>query len=177
MSRSGPEARAVFVPGKRGRPASHAVTGAGLAGSLLAIVLLVACGGHGAEGSGPHGHEREGRHAGGEAHGEHARALPPELQALHGVLAPVWHSEPGARRTAAACDAAATLVARAQAVADAAVPDGAEAGAWGEATADLVQTSRQLAAACGASAPESEAKLTAFHDAFHALVDLLAAAR
>ena len=91
------------------------------------MLALAGCGGsseeHHAEGEEHHGEH----HAGGEHHGEHRQSTagPPEVTALHGVIAPIWHSEPGPVRGQIACDQRADLEARTTAVVEGAVPEAA----------------------------------------------------
>lgn len=116
---------------------------------------------HHGEGHG-HGHGRGG--------GEAAEALPPTLDAFHTTLGPVWHLEPGAGRATQACTAAATLRENAGGVQSGAAPEGTDAAAWTAGSAALVAATDALVATCGAQGTDVEAKLTAVHEAFHALV-------
>lgn len=150
---------------------------------LLALVLsLAGCGGgssepahaehaehSGDEHHGEHGHGEHGHHGHGE-HGHH-HAATPGLGALHDVLAPTWHSEPGATRAALACENAAQLEERAQAVAAEAAPEGRDAAAWTEQTTQLTSSASALVAECSVSGPAVEARLSEFHDAFHVLIE------
>jgi hypothetical protein len=102
---------------------------------------------HHAEGHGEH----HGEH---HEQGEHA-ALPPELHALHEVLAPVWHTTPGPTRVAKACDGAKALSEKAKAVND----------------AELTKDFAAVEAACAKDGrAEVEPTLTVAHERFHALV-------
>ncbi len=104
---------------------------------------------------GEHHAEGHGEHHG-EHHeqGEHA-ALPPELHALHEVLAPVWHTTPGPTRVAKACDGAKALSEKAKAVND----------------AELTKDFAAVEAACAKDGrAEVEPTLTVAHERFHALV-------
>ena len=150
-----------------------------LAGVLLVSVVVAACGG-GAEHAACEGehcaeHSSGGEHHAmgeGEHHGEHA-AMPAELDALHEVLAPVWHTAPGETRTAAACNEAATFRERSNAVRAAAAPAGVDAAAWNQGTATLVAHAEALVASCAGANGDRDAKFSLYHDAFHALVDQL----
>ena len=147
--------------------------------ALVLSLSLVACGG--AQSEGDCGGDCAGHSAGGEGdcgreghggEGEHEgeAALPPTLAGFHETIAPVWHSEPGAGRATLACGAAATLRERAGAVQSGEAPAGVDAAAWTPAATALVTATDALAATCTAQGTDVEAKLTAVHEAFHALV-------
>jgi hypothetical protein len=111
-------------------------------------------------------------------HGKHgerekqAPAMAGPVGELHAVLAPVWHSAPGAGRAAKACEQAQALRERAAAVSAAPPPEGASPER-AAATKDLVTAADALVAACAAEGkPEVEAKLSTFHDAFHKVAEL-----
>lgn len=148
---------------------------------IASALTFAACGGGEA---GPAQNEysaAEGEHAGGEspeegAGHEHA-GMPAEVEAFHGALAPAWHSAPGESRSAEACRAAPALVERARAVVAAPAPTTVDQAAWGEAIGSLLSSSEALAAECDAQGSEAEAALSRVHDAFHSLVDQLAADR
>jgi hypothetical protein len=118
-----------------------------------------------------------GEHAGGESHhGEghgagHHGAMSPAVEALHDVLAPTWHSEPGATRAALACTNAAQLEERSRAVAAEPAPEGQTAEQWAGLTGALVDGATALSSECTASGPAVEERLSTFHDAFHAIVE------
>lgn len=135
---------------------------------LVASLSLAACGGGAAE---EHGGEHGGHHGEHGGGGEHHAALPPALDAFHDVLAPAWHSEPGATRSTEACTAAPTLRERAGTVQSDAAPEGVDAAAWTEATAALIANTEALVATCAEQGADGEAKLSAVHEAFHALVE------
>ena len=97
--------------------------------------------------------------------------MSPSLTALHDVLAPTWHAEPGATRAGLACTNAAQLEERARAVAADPAPEGQDAAAWTELTTQLTTTASALGAECTASGPAVEERLGAFHDAFHAIIE------
>lgn len=155
---------------------------------LSASLSLVACGGGAAQGHGEGHCEGEcegdcaGHTEGGEAHGAAAQgeehgALPPTIAAFHSAIAPVWHSEAGASRAAQACTAAASLREHAGSAQSAEAPAGTDATAWSAATAALVSSTDALVATCTAQGTDVEAKLTAVHEAFHALVEQVRADR
>jgi hypothetical protein len=130
------------------------------------------CDGEEAE-EGHHEGEHHAHGEGGEHHGEgHHAQMPASLATLHGVLRPVWHSEPGAARAGLACTNASRLDTESRAVAAAAAPAGVDAAAWSAAATQLTTTCAALVAECGASGAAVEAKLSTYHDAFHALVEL-----
>lgn len=109
------------------------------------------------------GHHGEGHHGGGH------HAMSPALESLHDVLAPTWHSEPGATRAALACTNAAQLEERSRAVA--AAPAEGDATTWTAQTTALTDAAAALVAECSASGPAAEERLSALHDAFHALME------
>lgn len=99
-------------------------------------------------------HEKA-HHAHGEGH-EHAD-LVPALKDFHGVIAPVWHSEPGATRIEKACASTKPMAEKAQATND----------------AELVAAVAALEGACVKEGrAEVEAKLAAVHDRFHAVAKI-----
>lgn len=118
---------------------------------------------------GEHGHH-------GEHHGEHHHEMPAPVTAYHDVLAPIWHSEPGATRDDRACAAAATFRERAAGVSSAPTPESAQGreAAWTAATTQLSTSSEALATACAAT-PRGDvaASLTAVHNAFHGLLEAM----
>lgn len=111
--------------------------------------------------------------AGGE-HGRHHHDLPAPVTAYHDVLAPLWHSDPGAARDTRTCEQAAPLAERAAAVQAMPVPERATEGAWRSAVTQLVTTTAALGTACGAT-PRGDiaAALGAVHTAFHGLLEPL----
>lgn len=132
----------------------------------LALVILaaaaVACGGsnnppsspssttgasESKEGGGEHGHHREG-------HDDHHPGISPALKDFHGVLAPVWHSEPGAVRVEKACTGVKGMKEKATATGD----------------SQLQSDVAALETACATpDKKDAEAKLTTVHERFHAL--------
>lgn len=133
----------------------------------LALVILaaaaVACGGSSNppaspsnttssdthEGGGEHAHHKE---SGG--HDDHHAGISPALKDFHHVLAPVWHSEPGATRVTKACADVKTMKDKAAATSD----------------SELVTDVAALETACASpDKKDAEAKLSTVHDRFHAL--------
>lgn len=149
--------------------------------SCALALSLVGCGSSssssetasGGEHSGGEGHHgEEGHHGGGEGHGGgHHGAMSPAVESLHDVLAPTWHSEPGATRAGLACTNAAQLEERSRAVAAEPAPEGKTAEEWAALTSALVDGAAALTSECSASGPAVEARLSAFHDAFHAIME------
>lgn len=136
-------------------PAGSTASGSGAApcgGECGAACQMHGQPGHGHGKGHGHGHHAHGP---GQGHGHHANTSP-ELAALHAVLSPVWHSEPGAVRAAKACEAAADLAAKSAPVGD------AELSAHAAALVDECKLE-------GTKNPE--AKLTTLHDRFHALIE------
>lgn len=112
-------------------------------------------------------------------HGQHAHAaMPAPMAAFHEVIRPLWHSDAGAERDGRVCEQAATLRARAGAVAEMPVPESAQSReqGWRTTSAQLVATSDALVATCGATPRGNVAAgLEAVHTAFHGLFDQLGA--
>lgn len=144
--------------------------------SILLLSLLLGCGASSSAETasttgGESGHaEHHGDRHGGD-HGDHHAGLPAEVNALHDELAPIWHQEPGAGRTAAACEHAASFQAHATTVQGVAAPDGASVEVWAAATASLASSAETLASECAASSANAEAAFDAFHTAFHGVMD------
>jgi hypothetical protein len=91
-----------------------------------------------------------------EGHKDEHEQLSPALKDFHGVIAPVWHSEPGATRVEKACASTKAMQEKATATNDAA----------------LVTAAKDLDAACAKSDKgEVEAKLKVVHERFHALAE------
>lgn len=138
---------------------------------LLPFVLLLslACGGSSAE-TVDHAHHDHGH--GGETADDHHHhhhhddaEAPPALRAFHAAFREAWHSD---RSGATVCPGATDL----QDAAEAAVEESAEAHP--EVTARVSATADAFVAACQAE-PEGgerfDAAFSAFHDAFHELLD------
>lgn len=106
------------------------------------LILLIACGGH----------EEHAEHPG-EHHEEHP--LSPALQGFHDVLAPVWHSDPGATRLAKACDSSTAMVDKVAAVND----------------PELITAVSEMAKACVSDKSQVEFKLGRVHERFHQLME------
>lgn len=139
--------------------------------SIAITLFLSACGGSSAGStSEPATSEAQGGEQA-EQGGAHP-SMPPELVALHDVLAPVWHAEPGATRAELACAEASRLDEESRAVAAAAPPEGVDPSAWSAAAERLSAGSAALVSECGAAGTEVETRLSELHDAFHALLDM-----
>lgn len=123
---------------------------------ILALVLVAACGGE-------HHHAESGEH--------HAEMKGP-VGDFHSVLAPIWHSAKGPERLAKACDAGKTMADRAAAVESAPPPAGATTDGFKAAAKSLSASVAAFNTACAAPGrPDAEAKLSALHDAFHAVME------
>jgi hypothetical protein len=82
--------------------------------------------------------------------------MPPALHDFHEVLAPIWHSTPGADRVAKACAGQGDLHAKGAAVGD----------------AELTTAIDAVKTACDTPAKtDVEAKLSTVHDRFHKLAE------
>ncbi len=124
--------------------------------TVLAIVAA-ACGGSNAatnEPTTPATTTASAGHKEGSGKHDHHKDLPPALHDFHGVLAPVWHSDPGATRVGKACDNQKALGEKAAATSDAA----------------LIAAVKDLEPACAAPGrADVEAKLGVVHERFHAV--------
>lgn len=148
----------------------------GRALSIIASLAIAACGGSTQSNTNPtqstatsasttaSGGEQHGEHHG---QGEHRHNLSPALHAMHEVLRPVWHSEPGPGRDTRACEQAATLRERAGAAQTETLPADAPANS-AETRAALVQAAQALVDECAGPRADVNGKLTALHTAFHA---------
>lgn len=129
--------------------------------------------------------EGEGHHAGGEAKGEghhggehpegekHGHDFAPEMAAFHDAMKPHWHAEVGEARTTATCDAAATLIENAKAVAAGTAPEGAtDAEAYTTQAGALVSAAEGLDTSCKGDRADFEDKFKAVHEAFHGLMKI-----
>jgi hypothetical protein len=115
--------------------------------ALLATLLgAAACGGNAAPATTPTSSEQ----------GEHHHGMPATTKAFHDVLAPLWHMEKGADRTAKTCAQAMTLREKAVATGD----------------KELAAAAAALVAECEKEGrPEFDARFTAVHERFHALAE------
>ena len=107
---------------------------------------------------------------------EHEHEFPPEVEAFHDVLAPLWHADPGPGRTDNTCAALEDLGDRAEAVATGTVPplEREEQLSWQQAAELLVVSVEELELVCDQEGrPGFEDSLSAVHDRFHALIALL----
>jgi hypothetical protein len=118
------------------------------------------------------GEHHGGEHHGGGHHGGGHHAMPQNLAPLHDVLAPVWHSTPGATRATAACAQAGRLDEASRGVASAASPEGVDPAAWGAAATRLAEASTALVTECRTPGPGAEARLETLHTIFHQLLDM-----
>lgn len=146
---------------------------------LLVMVLSVAvaaigCGGeqhqaHGPEGE-PHAHGPEGHpHAEGGHHEDEDKG---PLGGVHAILAPIWHSPEGPDRITNACGQAQAMRDKSAAVEAAPAPEGADSAAYMAAAKEMTAAGDALIAACAADGrPDAAAKFSAFHDAFHKVVE------
>lgn len=126
-----------------------------------------------AQGSGAEAAAHE-HHEHGEG-GHHAHGLPPGPVAdFHGVLRPLWHSEPGPERDARTCAQAGALRTHAGAIVAAPVPESARAheAEYRAAATALNGEVDALVTACGATDRAGVAdRLAAVHTAFHRLME------
>ncbi|MBL8681839.1 MAG: hypothetical protein JNK05_21915 [Myxococcales bacterium] len=158
--------------GQKSSVRSSAAIGAALCG--IAALVIAACGGSTQSNANPTTTTQTTASAastGGEHHGEHHgqgehHQLSPALHAMHEVLRPVWHSEPGPGRDARACEQAATLRERAGAAQTETLPADAPANS-AETRAALVQAAQALVDECSGARADVNGKLTALHTAFH----------
>lgn len=133
--------------------------------ALAIVSLLSACGSSSQSANGATTTQQA--NAGGEQHAEHHRhQFTPAQHAMHEVLAPIWHSEPGPARTARACEQASTLRERAIGVQNEAIPAGSPANIQ-ELRAALVRAAEALVTECAGSRTAVDAKLAELHTAFH----------
>jgi hypothetical protein len=111
-------------------------------------------------------------HAEHEGSGMEHENLTPELAAFHDLLAPRWHAEKGAQRTADTCGAIGDFKAKADAVAKATPPVPAHADTWTTGTQALVAAVGDLEGACSAKDDTKfEAAFAKVHESFHALME------
>ena len=104
------------------------------------------------------GHDGHGGHEHGEKgeKGEHHKDLAPPVKAFHEVLAPLWHMEKGADRTAKTCAQTSALREK----------------ATGTGDKELIAATTSLAAECEKEGkPEFDARFSAVHERFHALAE------
>ncbi len=125
-----------------------------------------------------HSHEKgEGHGHHGEEHAEHQH-LSPQVKDLHETLAPVWHLPKGPERAAKTCEKALAMHDKSVVVQNAATPDlvkehGKEAE-WKAAVAEMVVSGKALVTECEKEGrPAVEERLTAFHERFHKVAEML----
>jgi hypothetical protein len=100
--------------------------------------------------------------------------LPPALKKFHDTLAPRWHADHGAARTADTCGAIAQFQTDAAAVAASPAPRAADPSAWSAGGKQLVGSVAGLETACKANdAAAFEPAFTQVHDGFHRLMETL----
>jgi hypothetical protein len=150
---------------------------------IAALTLAVACGGPTSSGStqpietARPGQRHDTRHSeamagrGGASEGMEMAALPPEVTAFHDTLAPRWHAEHGAQRTADTCAAIPQLQAQAEAIAKAMPPAGANPADWSASARQLGDAVAALGAACKASDGAAfEQAFAQVHERFHGVM-------
>jgi hypothetical protein len=104
--------------------------------------------------------------------GEHDD-MSPELKKFHDVLAPLWHAEKGAKRTADTCAAVAEFQTDAGAIGKTTPPPSTNADTWTAGTRALVAAVGKLADACKANdAAKFEIAFSEVHEAFHSLMGM-----
>ena len=91
-----------------------------------------------------------------DGHGKHGHDFPKDVDALHAVIAPLWHSPSGADRSRQTCRQVATMERLANEVRS------ADARPIGKAIAELK-------ARCKTSPRDIDAEFVKVHDAFHDL--------
>lgn len=98
-------------------------------------------------------------------------SLPPPVVQFEATLAPRWHAEVGAKRTAETCAAVPALRDEAQAIASSAPPGGLEPAAWTVIHKRLSSAIKSLDAACKANdTARFEFAFTLVHNNFHSLM-------
>lgn len=114
--------------------------------------------------------------ADGAGHGEHAHEhdFKGPVDEFHELMAPLWHAPAGEARTADTCAAVGDMIAKAEAIGAAEVPEAAsDAEGWRTNGEALVAAAKALDATCK-DAPEGfDAGFEALHEAFHGLVALV----
>jgi hypothetical protein len=103
---------------------------------------------------------------------EHEMAMPAPLAKFHDTLAPRWHAEHSAKRTADTCAAIPQFRSDADAVASSAPPPGSDAAVWSAGGKQLAEAVAGLDAACKASdAAAFEPAFALVHQRFHGLME------
>ncbi|MCE9578477.1 MAG: hypothetical protein K8W52_35450 [Deltaproteobacteria bacterium] len=116
------------------------------------------------------------------AHAEHHEeggepALPPGLVSFHEKLSQLWHAAPGPQRATDTCGETELMAQQLDHVNEGGLPAGLDEAAWNEHLTALQAAWTQLQEDCEQHDQENfEAKFSAAHDAFHALIALLPAA-
>jgi len=111
----------------------------------------------------------------GEGKEDHHHKLTPELDAFHGLLAPLWHADKGEARRAKTCSSVPDFKTKAAAVKAAAAPASVDAATWSSAGAELEAAVTGLETACGGADPAAfEPAFEAVHAKFHGAMELVA---
>lgn len=144
--------------------------------ALLAL-LVAACGGKSKTPETAPADPAAAAHDAEHKQGEHP-ALPPGLVSFHEKLSALWHAEPGPQRATDTCGETELMAQQLDHVNEAGLPAGLDEAAWNEHLTALQAAWTQLQEDCEQHDQENfEAKFTAAHDAFHALIELLPAAK
>ena len=108
----------------------------------------------------------------GDNGGEHETTLPAPLAKFHDTLAPRWHAERGAKRTAETCAAIPQFRTDADAVVAATPPPGSDAAVWSAGGKQLSEAVAGLETACKANdAAAFDSAFTVVHQRFHGLME------
>jgi hypothetical protein len=131
--------------------------------TILALALAGCGGAHQPAPAEPHEAQPEGM----------AMQMPPELKTFHDVLAPRWHADKGAQRTADTCAALGDFQSGADAIAKAAAPAGASADTWAAGAKELVTAVAGLRDACAHRDQQAafEDAFAKVHESFHHLLE------
>jgi hypothetical protein len=143
--------------------------------AMIALVVVAACGGKSvppaaapAAPAAAAAHHEEG----GEP------TLPPGLNAFHEKLGPLWHAAPGPQRQSDTCGETEMMAQQLDHVNDDGLPTGVAATAWNDHLTALQGAWAQLQEDCDQhDGANFDAKFSAAHDAFHALIELLPATK
>jgi hypothetical protein len=143
---------------------------------FIAVLFAAACGGKSAPATNHAQHTGEGSgSAGGPMmghEGEHDD-MSPEHTKFHDVLAPLWHAEKSAKRTADTCAAVPEFKTDADEIGKATPPATANADTWTTGTRALVAAVGKLGDACKANdAGKFETAFADVHEAFHSLMGM-----
>jgi hypothetical protein len=111
---------------------------------------------------------------GGEHHDEHHANLPSSVRAFHELLSPLWHADPGDKRTQDTCSAMEDLRQRAADIVVAETPPAAtgDEAAYRDAASALVHAVVELGEACAADGrPAFADRFAEVHTAFHVVME------